>query len=339
MPHSDREVRPSILIVDDEPTNLQVLRQILQDDYRLLFARDGQKALELAQTERPQLILLDVMMPGLTGHDTCKALKQMPDTRDIPVIFVTALSDVDDEAKGFEMGAVDYITKPVSPPIVKARVRNHLSLVRIDELRETRLQIIQRLGLAAEYKDNETGLHVIRMSHYAQTLALAAGWTAASAEELLAAAPMHDIGKIGIPDHILLKPGPLTPEEWAVMKRHPTIGAEIIGEHPSSLLRLARQIALNHHEKWDGSGYPQGSKGEDIPIEARIVAIADVFDALTTERPYKKAWTVEAAIETLQQGAGQHFDPKLITLFIEVMPQILAIKAKWQETPVTHASP
>ncbi len=339
MPHSDREVRPSILIVDDEPTNLQVLRQILQDDYRLLFARDGHKALELAGQEAPQLILLDVMMPGLTGHDTCQALKQNPATAHIPVIFVTALSDVDDEARGFELGAVDYITKPVSPPIVKARVRNHLSLVRIDELRDSRMQIIERLGRAAEYKDNETGLHVIRMSHYAQAIALAAGWTAASAEELLTAAPMHDIGKIGTPDHILLKPGPLTPEEWAIMKRHPLIGAEIIGEHSSSLLRLARQIALCHHEKWDGSGYPQGLRGEDIPIEARIVAVADVFDALTTARPYKKAWTVEAAIELLHKEAGKHFDPRLIELFDQVLPQILAIKERWAEQPGAEATP
>ncbi|MFT3857545.1 MAG: two-component system response regulator [Aquabacterium sp.] len=342
MPHSDREVRPIILIVDDEPTNLQVLRQILQDDYRLLFARDGHKALELALTERPSLILLDVMMPGMTGHETCQRLKADEATRHIPVIFVTALSDVADEAKGFEVGAVDYLTKPVSPPIVKARVRNHLSLVRIDELRESRLQIIQRLGLAAEYKDNETGLHVIRMSHYSQTLALAAGWTPASAEELLTAAPMHDIGKIGIPDQIMLKPGPLTPEEWVIMKRHPLIGAEIIGEHPSSLLRMARQIALTHHEKWDGSGYPHGLKGEDIPIEGRIVAVADVFDALTTERPYKKAWTVEAAVEVLHKDAGKHFDPTVVALFDRVMPRILEIKERWAETtkaPAPEAPP
>lgn len=333
MPHSDLEARPAVLIVDDEPTNLQVLREILQGDYRLLFARDGHKAIELATNEQPQLILMDVMMPGMTGHDTCKALKQRPATSHIPVIFVTALSDVDDETRGFEVGAVDYITKPVSPAIVKARVRNHLSLVRIDELRESRLQIIQRLGLAAEYKDNETGLHVIRMSHYSKTLALAAGWSAASAEELLTAAPMHDIGKIGIPDQILLKPGPLTPEEWVVMKRHPVIGAEIIGEHSSSLLKMARQIAMCHHEKWDGSGYPNGLKGEAIPIEARIVTVADVFDALTTERPYKKAWTVEAALEVLHKDAGKHFDPKLVELFVSVLPRILEIKERWAETP------
>jgi putative two-component system response regulator len=331
MPHVDREIRPSILVVDDEATNLQVLRQILQDEYRLLFAKDGQKALELARTERPNLILLDVMMPDMTGLEACAQLKSDAATASIPVIFVSALSSTDDEAAGFALGAVDYITKPVSAPIVKARVRNHLSLVRSDELRDTRLQIIQRLGLAAEYKDNETGLHVIRMSHYSQVLARAAGWSEAAAEELLAAAPMHDVGKIGIPDAILLKPGPLTPEEWATMKRHPLIGAEIIGDHPSSLLQMARQIALAHHEKFDGTGYPYGLAGEAIPIEARIVAIADVFDALTTARPYKKAWSVEDACKTIAEGAGKHFDPALVELFFAHQDAILAIKHRWKE--------
>lgn len=331
MPYSDRDVRPTLLVVDDEPTNLQVLRQILQTDYRLLFARDGQKALELARSERPNLILLDVMMPGMTGHEACAALKADADTRAIPVIFVTALAETDNEALGFEMGAVDYIVKPVSPPIVKARVRNHLSLVRMEELVESRMQIIERLGRAAEYKDNETGLHVIRMSHYAQTLALAAGWSLASAEELLTAAPMHDIGKIGIPDHILRKNGPLTAEEWEVMRTHPRIGADIIGEHPSSMLRLAREIALHHHEKWDGSGYPHQLRGEDIPVAARIVTIADVFDALTTARPYKKAWSVEDAVAQMHKDKGSHFDPHLVDLFIAALPEILAIRERWKE--------
>ena len=331
MPDAHLRHRPTLLIADDEPTNLQVLRQILQADHRLLFAKDGAKAVELAQSEKPDLILLDVMMPAMTGHDACRALKADAATRDIPVIFVTAMADAEDEAKGFDLGAVDYITKPVSPPIVRARVRTHLSLVRMDELRETRMQIIERLGRAAEYKDNETGLHVIRMSHYAQVLALAAGWSQVDAEELLAAAPMHDIGKIGIPDHILLKPGPLSAEEWAVMRNHPRIGADIIGEHRSTVLRLARQIALGHHEKWDGSGYPQGLAGEAIPEAARIVAIADVFDALTTARPYKKAWTIEAAVEQLRQDAGRHFDPTLVGLFLDALPQVLAIRERWKE--------
>lgn len=329
---STQNRRPQLLVVDDEPANLQVLRHILQEDYRLLFAKDGAKALELAAREKPELILLDVMMPGMTGYQVCAQLKATPATSTIPVIFVTALADVEDEAQGFAVGAVDYITKPVSPAIVKARVRTHLSLVRVEELRETRLQIVQRLGLAAEYKDNETGLHVIRMSHYSRVLALAAGFSEAQAEELLNAAPMHDVGKIGIPDAVLRKPGKLDGEEWEVMKQHAQIGADIIGEHPSGLLRMAREIALNHHEKWDGSGYPRGISGAEIPVEARIIAIADVFDALTSERPYKKAWPVEEAMQLLREQSGRHFDPELVELFLGQLPAILEIKERWAET-------
>lgn len=328
---STQDRRPQLLVVDDEPANLQVLRHILQEDYRLLFAKDGAKALELAAREKPELILLDVMMPGMTGYQVCAQLKATPATSAIPVIFVTALADVEDEAQGFAVGAVDYITKPVSPAIVKAPVRTHLSLVRVEELRETRLQIVQRLGLAAEYKDNETGLHVIRMSHYSRVLALAAGFSEAQAEELLNAAPMHDVGKIGIPDAVLRKPGKLDGEEWEVMKQHAQIGADIIGEHPSGLLRMAREIALNHHEKWDGSGYPRGIGGAEIPVEARIIAIADVFDALTSERPYKKAWSVEEAVQLLREQSGRHFDPELVELFLGQLPTILEIKERWAE--------
>ncbi len=325
---------PLILAVDDEASNLQLLRQILQDHYRLRFAKDGQRALELAREERPNLILLDVMMPGMSGYEVCAALKADPSLASIPVIFVTALTDTDDELEGFEAGAVDYITKPVSPPIVRARVRTHLSLVRMEELRASRLEIVQRLGLAAEYKDNETGLHVIRMSHFSRILGLAAGMTETEADDLLHAAPMHDVGKIGIPDRILQKPGPLDPDEWKVMQSHATIGAEIIGEHERGVLALARQIALTHHEKWDGSGYPNGLAGDRIPLVGRICAIADVFDALTSVRPYKKAWTEEEAVEFLQRQRGQHFDPALVDLFITQLPAIRAIRQRWAEQDV-----
>jgi len=199
---------------------------------------------------------------------------------------------------------------------------------------ETRLQIVQRLGLAAEYKDNETGMHVIRMSHYARLLGIAAGMSDAQADDLLHAAPMHDVGKIGIPDRILQKPGPLDKDEWAIMQSHATIGADIIGEHASGMLKVARDIALSHHEKWDGSGYPGGIAGEAIPLEGRICAIADVFDALTSERPYKKAWTVPDAVAFMQKQKGQHFDPRLVDLFIELLPEICAIKEKWAEESV-----
>ena len=323
--------RPRLLLVDDEPTNLQVLRHVLQADYRLLFATDGARALQVAREQLPQLILLDIMMPGMDGYAVCRALKADPATAGIPVIFITALNDSQDETAGFDVGGVDYLTKPVSPPVVRARVRTHLSLVRMEELRETRLQIVQRLGRAAEYKDNETGMHVIRMSHFSKLLALAAGCSPAWAEDLLNAAPMHDVGKIGIPDAVLRKPGPLDADEWATMRRHPEIGAEIMGEHPSGVLQLAREIALAHHEKWDGSGYPRGLAGEAIPLSARIVAIADVFDALTTRRPYKEPWPVQEAMNHIAAQAGKHFDPALVALFAPLLPQLLEIRARWAE--------
>ena len=323
--------RPRLLLVDDEPTNLQVLRHILQADYRLLFATDGERALQVAREQRPDLVLLDIMMPNMDGYAVCCALKADAATASIPVIFITALNDSQDETAGFDVGGVDYLTKPVSPPVVRARVRTHLSLVRMNELRETRLQIVQRLGRAAEYKDNETGLHVIRMSHFSQLLALAAGCSPAWAEDLLNAAPMHDVGKIGIRDAVLRKPGPQDAAEWDTMRRHPEIGAEIIGEYPSGVLQLAREIALAHHEKWDGSGYPRGLAGEAIPLSARIVAIADVFDALTTRRPYKEPWPVQDALDHIAAQAGKHFDPALVALFAPLLPQLLEIRARWAE--------
>jgi putative two-component system response regulator len=332
-----RDVRPKLLLVDDEPSNLQVLRHILQDDYRLVFAKDGEKAVELAFTEAPHLILLDIMMPVMTGYDVCLKLKRDELTAKIPIIFVTALTDAEDEAKGFAVGAVDYLTKPVSPSVVKARVRTHLSLVQVDELRQTRLQIIRRLGLAAEYKDNETGMHVIRMSYISRILAQAHGFSDIEVENLFNAAPMHDIGKIGTPDAILLKKGALNAEEWAVMRNHSQIGADILGEHPSELLKMAYNIAMTHHEKWDGSGYPKGLKGEEIPIEGRIVALADVFDALTSERPYKSAWTIEATLELLNRESGKHFDPDLVELFMARLPEILEVKQRWSETVIEPA--
>lgn len=320
-----------ILIVDDEATNLQLLKGILEHDYQLSFAKNGKKALELAAAQLPDLILLDIMMPELTGYEVLSELKRNVNTRHIPVIFVTAMSDVEDESNGLNLGAVDYITKPVNPAIVKSRVKTHLSLVKLDELNETRLEIIRRLGHAAEFKDNETGLHVIRMSHYSKIIAIEAGMTSEDVEQILNAAPMHDIGKIGIPDSILLKPGKLDPNEMAIMRRHPEIGAKIIGEHKSPLLKLAANIAYTHHEKWNGTGYPRQLQGEDIPLEGRIVAIADVFDALTTKRPYKQAWEVSSAVDYIKSEAGQHFDPDLVRCFLNNMEAILEVKRQWQE--------
>ncbi len=322
---------PVILLVDDEPTNLRVLRTVLNDLYRLLFAKNGQEALQLAAEHQPDLILLDVMMPGMTGFEVCTRLKANSQTQQIPVIFVTALRDEIDETQGFDVGAVDYITKPITPAVVRARVKTHLSLVQAEELKKTRLQVIQRLGRAAEYRDNETGLHILRMSHFSQVIALAYGLSAKRAEDLLHAAPMHDIGKIGIRDDILLKPGKLTEAEFKEMQRHPLIGAEILGDADSHLLKLAQQVALYHHEKWDGSGYPHGLKGEEIPLEARIVALCDVFDALTSTRPYKSAWSIEDTMAHLQAQKSRHFDPQLVDLLEQELPKILEIKARWAE--------
>ncbi len=320
-----------ILVVDDQADNLQILKHILSDDYHLFFAKDGYRAIELAKRQRPDLILLDIMMPEIDGFETCRLLKADRETAKIPVIFVTALADHEDESKGLACGAVDYITKPVCPEVVLARVKTHLSLVRVEELEETQLEVVQRLGRAAEYKDNETGLHVIRMSHYAELIAQALGTAPAFYKTLLHAAPMHDIGKIGIPDSILCKPGPLNDAEWLVMKQHPSIGADIIGSHYSPLLKMAKNIALTHHERWDGTGYPNGLKGKDIPLEGRIVAVADVFDALTNERPYKKAWPVEDAIDYVREAAGGHFDPHIVPVFLDLIPRVLSIKKRWDE--------
>jgi putative two-component system response regulator len=297
-----------------------------------VFARDGHEALEIASSRRPDLILLDVMMPGMTGFEVCESLKNNEVTEHIPVIFVTALNDDMDEARGFEVGAVDYITKPISPAVVKARVKTHLSLVRAEALMESRLHVVQRLGRAAEYKDNETGMHVMRMSHFSKELALAYGLSEEQATTLLHAAPMHDIGKIGIADSIMLKPGKLTGEEFKDMQRHPEIGAEIIGDCGDSLLlKVAKSVSMTHHEKWDGTGYPKGLKGEEIPIEGRICALADVFDALTSKRPYKEAWSIEKAVEFIQSQKGKHFEPKLVDLLIAMLPKIIEIKETFKE--------
>nr|WP_264193964.1 two-component system response regulator [Marinomonas algarum] len=320
------------MLVDDEPSNLRVLRQVLQPArYRLSFARSGQDALKLVEKETVDLILLDIMMPDMTGLEVCEQLKSNPKTAHIPVIFVTALKDSVDEERGFDIGAVDYISKPVVPAIVLARVKNHLSLIRADELLNTHIDLIDRLGRAAEYKDNETGMHVQRMSRYARIIAKAYGFCDESADDLMMAAPMHDIGKIGIADSILLKPGKLTADEYDIMKTHAQIGAEILSNPSSYLIELAHSVAITHHEKWDGSGYPNGLAGEDIPIEGRIVALVDVFDALTSERPYKRAWSVEEAVNFIKEQSGKHFDPALIPILEQELPKILEIKRLFAE--------
>jgi putative two-component system response regulator len=334
--------KATLLVVDDTPENIDVLSGILRAEYKVKAALSGERALRIAASEpRPDMILLDVMMPQMDGYEVCRRLKANPATAQIPVIFVTAKIAVEDERRGLELGAVDYITKPVSPPIVEIRVRTHLALydqrrelerlvrLRTEELLATRLEIIRRLGRAAEFKDNETGLHVIRMSHYARLMATELHISEEWADLVFHASPMHDIGKIGIPDRILLKPGPLDEMERRVMCTHPHMGAEIIGEHQAELLKMAREIALTHHEKWDGTGYPQRLRGEEIPLAGRITAVADVFDALTAERPYKQAWSVAKAMETIDQATGYHFDPALVAIFHKILPEALQIMAKY----------
>ncbi len=341
---SQETLQRTILLVDDVADNIDILNEVLSPYYRTRVALSGEKALKIAfSATPPDLILLDIMMPGMDGYAVCQALKQNPDTRMIPVIFITAMSEVEDERRGLELGAVDYITKPISPPIVLARVRTHLALYdqnrelarQVDaktvELRRTRQQIIHRLGRAAEFRDNETGNHIIRMSHFCRLIAEAAGLGERSVDILFNAAPMHDVGKIGIPDSILLKAGPLDAQEWTIMRRHPQIGSDIIGQHSDELLQAASTIALCHHEKWDGSGYPQGLQGEDIPLMARIAALADVFDALTSARPYKAPWPLEQVLEYIDGQFGLHFDPALRDPFYCVLPQILEIHEQFAD--------
>lgn len=335
---------PTVLIVDDIKDNITVLSGMLRDKYRVLFATSGQDALRIVAEQPVDLILLDVMMPGMDGFEVCRRLKSNLTTQEIPVIFVTSLGDAGDETRGLELGAADYLQKPCKPQIVRMRVQLHLErhntkaalerLVqeRTFELNESRVEIVRRLGRAAEYRDNETGMHIIRMSKVSHLIARAVGLSESAADLILNAAPMHDIGKIGIPDIVLLKPGRLDGAEWELMKTHTLIGAEIIGDHNSDLLRLARTVALTHHEKWDGSGYPQGLVGEAIPIEGRIVAIADVFDALTSERPYKAAWTTVDAMNYMEQQSGISFDPHLLELFLTNIALVGNIREEYSDT-------
>lgn len=336
--------KQTVLIVDDIPENIDVLNGIFKSEYKLIVATNGDDALKLAKSKnRPDLILLDIMMPKIDGYKICRILKESSKTQKIPVIFVTAKDGSTDEARGFEVGAVDYITKPISPPIVKARVRTHLALYdqsrvleetvrqRTAELQETQLEIIQRLGIASEYKDEETGDHIIRMSHYSRIIGESMGLENSECELILHAAPMHDVGKIGIPDRILRKPGKLDKEEWTIMKTHTTIGAHIIGIHHSEIVKTAKIVAATHHERWDGSGYPKGLKGEEIPLMSRIISLADVFDALTSKRPYKPEWPLEKALSEIKQNSGSQFDSEVVHAFIESIPEILIIKEKYSE--------
>ena len=339
----ENDTRQTVLVVDDTKENIDVLNGILKHDYRVRFATSGAMALSIAEKTRPDIILLDVMMPEMDGYSVCVRLKENPLTKYIPVIFVTARNDEVDEAYGFEVGAVDYIIKPVSSVIVKSRVRTQLALAdqqrelaaqvsaKTRQLHETQLDIIKILGRAAEFKDNETGMHVIRMSEYCYLIALECGLDEREADLLRNVAPMHDIGKIGIPDSILQKPGKLDPAEWDIMKTHAGMGVEIIGSQNSELLRAVKIVAGQHHEKWNGNGYPKGLSESHIHLFSRIVAIADVFDALTSKRPYKDAWPVGKAVALIKEESGRQFDPQVVAAFEKALPEIERIKMNNQE--------
>lgn len=343
-----------ILIVDDTPENVELLLMMLEScGYnRLKGVTDPREVLGLCRDEAYDLVLLDIRMPHLDGFQVMEQLKGLHRNDFIPVLVLTAQNDRETRTRALEMGAKDFVTKPFDRSEVQLRIHNLLEVRQLykeqqqqnmvlqsivdertrelqhknDELQRSRHNIIQSLGKAGEYRDNETGMHVFRMASYARLLADAVGKDPEFVSNIWSAATMHDIGKIGIPDHILLKPGKFEPEEWEVMKRHTTIGAEILGEATSDLMRMARSVVLTHHERWDGGGYPHGLAGEAIPIEGRIVAVCDVFDALTSDRPYKKAWSVEAAVEYLKENSGSAFDPELVFAFIQILPMVLEVK-------------
>jgi len=341
-----------ILIIDDEPTNLKLLDKMLggQGYHDLVLVKDSRKALEAYHESRPDLILLDINMPHIDGYQVIDQLMALNDPLLPPIVILTAQHGKEHLLRALNAGARDFITKPFDRNELIMRVRNLLEaqlahhilhdqkavleeLVRerTEEIQETRLQVVQRLGMAAEYRDEETGNHIMRMSHMSELLARNIGWNEDDCELILLASPMHDIGKIGIPDHILLKPGKFEADEWETMKTHAIIGAKLLDGDDSNLMNMAKEIALSHHEKWDGSGYPNGLAGEAIPQSGRIAALADVFDALTSERPYKKAWTVEAAVELIKENSGKHFDPELVEVFLEQLPNILLIRERFSE--------
>lgn len=295
-----------------------------------MFASSGAEALDAVKKHRPALILIDVQMPYMDGYEVCRRLKSRPESTQIPVIFVTNLAEVTDEKAGFEAGGVDYIIKPISAPIVQARVRTHLSLVSAATLEYSFRSAIYMLAEAGHYNDEDTGVHVWRMAAYCRALAEAIGWSADRCALLELAAPMHDTGKIGMPDAVLKKPGKLDAAEWEIMRSHARVGYEILSKSDAPVFQLAAEIALRHHEKWDGSGYPDGLAGMKIPESARLVAVADVFDALTMKRAYRDAWPLDRVLAALKEGSGSHFDPAMFDAFLGILPRILDIRAHWE---------
>jgi putative two-component system response regulator len=357
-----------ILIVDDEPTNIRLLTEVLKQDYDLKVATSGSQTIALLEKDSSviDLILLDVNMPEMSGIEVIEKINQQPEWKDIPVIFVTALNQECDEAEGFKKGAVDYITKPISAAIVKARIQTQLTLrrakvelsnqnkileekvrERTEEISHTQDVIINALTSLAETRDKETGSHIIRTQYYVKILAelirhlpeyQAVLDDDATIEAIFKTAPLHDVGKVGIPDGILLKPGKLDAEEWVIMRTHASLGGDALKQaresvqgKGASFLKYAEEIAYGHHEKWDGSGYPLGLVGNDIPISARLMAIADVYDALLSKRCYKEAFSHSKALDIMLEGKGNHFDPVMLDVFLANEKLFFEIAEKYND--------
>lgn len=352
-----RDGKPNILVVDDEPFYRDLLLELLLPQYFVTVAENGVQAIEQANSaEHPMLILLDVMMPEMDGYEVCRRLKAEPTTHDIPIIFLTGKSELEDEMRGLELGAVDYIAKPISPPILLSRVRNHLALAqqrvaleglvveRTKQIEKAKDAVTFSMGALAEARDNETGFHLQRTRLYVKTIAEKLSQTAEYANKLtpkmidliMRAAPLHDIGKIGVPDNILMKNGRLTDEEKVIMSKHTLYGKQALEKAEKNIghtpyLEIAKQIAYCHHEKWDGSGYPEGLSGEDIPLSSRIMAIADVYDALISKRYYKEAMSHQEAITLMEKSRGTHFDPTIFDIFLCARDELWDIAERFKD--------
>lgn len=350
--------KQTLLAVDDTLANIDVVKGVLSQDYVVQAALSGKMALKIIEKKKPDLILLDIMMPDMDGYEVCQILKSQDSTKDIPIIFLTAKIQADDETKGLSMGAVDYITKPISPPILKERVKNHLILqaskdllarqneileeriiARTSQLSELQDVAMVAMGALAESRDPETGNHIRRTQRYVKALATEVAkheqykdfLTPEVITSLYKSAPLHDIGKVGIRDSILLKPGKLTDEEYEEMKLHTTYGRDALAsaeqyiDSADNFLVFAKEIAYSHQEKWDGSGYPEGLSGEDIPLSARLMAVADVYDALISKRVYKPAFSHEKAVTIISEGSGSHFEPLLVDCFMAIVDEFKQI--------------
>ncbi|GAB6146556.1 response regulator [Desulfocicer niacini] len=357
--------KETILAVDDTPTNIDTVKAVLSEKYLIQAAVDGKTALKIIQKKKPDLILLDIMMPGMDGYEVCQRIKADPANENIPIIFLTARDEVEDETKGLSLGAVDYITKPISPSILQVRIKNHLLLKASRDFLKRQNEILEKkviertqqmeelqdvsmvaMGALAESRDPETGNHIRRTQHYVKLLAtllqnhprFKAFLTPTVITSLFKSAPLHDIGKVGIPDHILLKPGKLTEDEFHIMKRHATYGANAISAAETKISRaepfliFAKEIASSHHEKWDGSGYPLKLKGDEIPTSARLMAVADVYDALISRRVYKPPFSHETSVAIIKEGEGSHFDPDMVDIFLENSDQFNTIAQQYADS-------